>query len=191
MRSADPALCSLIWSGDILHHHHNSPSDKARNTASVRVLAVSFKKMRLTCDFTVSGEISRARAMCLLEKPWLIIAITSYSRAVSVSVTRLLGCAEGQLASRASHQESGLPTNGTSRSLDRGTSVPGIKVTSFGAGLIDLFLSVQTKVRRAPAATILSSSSTTDLMPRGARACTAAAVVLTVLAGLGSPTRPD
>ena len=40
--------------------HHNSPSDKARNTASVRVLTASFKKICLTCDFTVSGEISRA-----------------------------------------------------------------------------------------------------------------------------------
>jgi hypothetical protein len=43
--------------------HHNSSSDTARNTASVRVLTASFKKMRLTCDFTVSGEISRVRAM--------------------------------------------------------------------------------------------------------------------------------
>lgn len=127
--------------------HHNSPSDKARDTASVRVLAASFKKMRLMCVFTVSGEISRARAMCLLEKPWLIIASTSHSRAVSISVTPLPGCAEAPLASWASNQESRLPTNGgTSRSLDRGTSVPGIKVTSFGAGLTDLFLSVQTKV---------------------------------------------
>jgi hypothetical protein len=51
----------------------------ARTTASVRVLTPSFKKIRLTCDFTVSGEISRPRAMRLLEKPWLIIARTTRS----------------------------------------------------------------------------------------------------------------
>ena len=55
-----------------------------------------FKKICLTCDFTVSGEISRVRAMRLLEQPWLIIARTSRSRAVSGSLTRLLGCAAQQ-----------------------------------------------------------------------------------------------
>jgi hypothetical protein len=49
--------------------HHNSPSDPARDTASVRVLTASFIKIRLTCDFTVSGEIFRVRALRLLEKP--------------------------------------------------------------------------------------------------------------------------
>ena len=39
---------------------HSNPRELARNTASVRVLAASFEKIRLTCDFTVSGEISRA-----------------------------------------------------------------------------------------------------------------------------------
>ena len=74
--------------------HHNNPSDTARNTASLRALTASFKKIRLTWDFTVSGEISRARAMCLLERPWPIIARISLSRAVSVLPTRLLSCAE-------------------------------------------------------------------------------------------------
>jgi hypothetical protein len=72
----------------------SSPSDAARYTASVRVLTASFRKIRLTCVFTVSGDISRVQAMCLLEKPWLIMARTSHSRAVSVSPTRLLDCAE-------------------------------------------------------------------------------------------------
>ena len=82
------------------------PSTAARTTASVRVLTASFKKTCLTCDFTVSGEISRARAMCLLEEPWLIIARTSRSRTVSVS-TPLPSC-----ASRSSHRESRLPAKG-------------------------------------------------------------------------------
>jgi hypothetical protein len=73
----------------------SNPRDPARDTASVRVLTASFEKMRLTYDFTVSGEISRVRAMRLLAKPWLIIASTSRSRAVSVSLTRLLGCSGG------------------------------------------------------------------------------------------------
>lgn len=34
----------------------------------MRVLTASFEKMRLTCDFTVSGEISRVRGIRLLEK---------------------------------------------------------------------------------------------------------------------------
>src|SRR6185369_7095463 len=72
-----------------------NPRDPARDTASVRVLTASFEKMRLTCDFTVSGEISRVRAMRLLVKPWLIIARTLRSRAVSLSLTRLLGCSGG------------------------------------------------------------------------------------------------
>ena len=33
------------------------------------LLTASFEKMRLTCDVTVSGEISRVRAMRLLAKP--------------------------------------------------------------------------------------------------------------------------
>src|ERR1700751_5241372 len=74
---------------------HSNPRDPARDTASMRVLTASFEKMRLTCDFTVSGEISRVRAMRLLAKPWLIIARTSRSRAVSVSLTRRLGCSGG------------------------------------------------------------------------------------------------
>src|SRR3954452_6601206 len=73
--------------------HRNSSSDTAQNTASVRVPTSSFKKICLTCVLTVSGEISRVRAMRLLEQPWLIIARTSHSRAVSGSLTRLLGCA--------------------------------------------------------------------------------------------------
>jgi hypothetical protein len=72
----------------------SSPSDPARNTASVRVLTASFKKILLTCDFTVSGEILRARAIRLLERPLPIIVRTPRSRAVSASPARLLGCAE-------------------------------------------------------------------------------------------------
>ena len=87
-RAGDVAI-SRVASG-----HHNNPSDTARSTASLRALTASFKKIRLTWDFTVSGEISRARAMCLLERPWLIIARISLSRAVSVLLTRLLSCAE-------------------------------------------------------------------------------------------------
>jgi hypothetical protein len=66
-----------------------SPNEPARHTASARVRTSSFKKICLTCDFTVSGEIPRARATRLLERPWLIIARTSRSRAVSGSLTRL------------------------------------------------------------------------------------------------------
>ena len=43
--------------------NHKDPSTAARMTASVRVLTASLRKIRLTCDFTVSGEISRVRAM--------------------------------------------------------------------------------------------------------------------------------
>src|SRR5271157_1916341 len=87
--------CSRARPANDASERHNNPRDPARNTASVRVLTASFEKMRLTCDFTVSGEISRVRAMRLLAKPWLIIARTSRSRAVSVSLTRLLGCSGG------------------------------------------------------------------------------------------------
>jgi hypothetical protein len=48
---------------------HINPSDPARDTASARVLTASFEKMRLTCDFTVSGEMSKVRAMRLFAKP--------------------------------------------------------------------------------------------------------------------------
>jgi hypothetical protein len=48
---------------------HSNPRDPARDTASVRELTASFEKIRLTCDFTVSGEISKVRAMRLLAKP--------------------------------------------------------------------------------------------------------------------------
>src|SRR5689334_2971665 len=46
---------------------YSSPSDTARDTASLRAVTSSFEKMCLTCDLTVSGEISRVRAMRLLE----------------------------------------------------------------------------------------------------------------------------
>jgi hypothetical protein len=48
---------------------HSNPRDPARDTASVLVLTASFEKMRLTCDFTVSGEISNVRATRLFAKP--------------------------------------------------------------------------------------------------------------------------
>jgi hypothetical protein len=41
----------------------------ARDTACARFSAPSFVKMFLTCDFTVSGPIARARAISLLERP--------------------------------------------------------------------------------------------------------------------------
>ena len=88
---------------------HSSPSDPARDTASVRELAASFEKIRLTCDFTVSGEIWRVRAIRLLEKPWLIIARMSRSRAVSVLPARLLDGADGSAAGADSRRESRLP----------------------------------------------------------------------------------
>jgi hypothetical protein len=56
------------WTNDARERHIN-PRDPARDTASARVLTASFEKMRLTCDFTVSGEISKVRAMRLLAKP--------------------------------------------------------------------------------------------------------------------------
>jgi hypothetical protein len=56
------------WTNDAPERHIN-PREAARDTASMRVLTASFEKMRLTCDFTVSGEISKVRAMCLLAKP--------------------------------------------------------------------------------------------------------------------------
>ena len=136
----EPWACSG-WRS-MASEHHNSSSDTARNTASVRVLTASFKRIRLTCDFTVSGEISRVRAMRLLEQPWLIIARTSRSRAVSLSLPRLLSCAEWSPAERACHRDSRLAAKGgTSRSFDPGASVLGIKAESFEAGLMDLFLS--------------------------------------------------
>ena len=46
---------------------YSSPSDTARDTAALRVATSSFEKMCLTCDLTVSGEISRVRAMRLLD----------------------------------------------------------------------------------------------------------------------------
>src|SRR5262249_12595775 len=64
--------------------------------------------MCLTCDFTVSGEISRARAMRLLERPLLIIARTSRSRAVSASLTRQLDSAEPLYSERTSRPENRL-----------------------------------------------------------------------------------
>jgi hypothetical protein len=122
-------------------------------TASVRVLTASFKKIRLTCDFTVSGEISSPRAMRLLEQPWLIIARTSRSRAVSVSLTWLLGGAEWSPAERACHRDSRLATKGgTWRSFDPSASVIGIKAESFEAGLMDLssHVSVAPPLPRTP-----------------------------------------
>jgi hypothetical protein len=77
---------------------HKIPSEPARDTASERVVTASFRKMRLTCDFTVSGEILRVRAMRLLGKPWLIFTRISRSRAVRVSLTRLLRSVERQSA---------------------------------------------------------------------------------------------
>jgi hypothetical protein len=122
--------------------HHKSPSSAARTTASVRVLTANFRKMRLTCDFTVSGEIARARAMRLLEQPWLIIASTSHSRAVGVAPAWLLGP-----ASWVSHHDGRLPAKDRrSRSFDPDASVTGTKVANFGAGLIDLFLSMEAKL---------------------------------------------
>src|SRR3954447_9663505 len=94
------------WTNDA-PERHNSPRDPARDTASVRVLTASFEKMRLTCDFTVSGEMFRVRATCLLERPWLIMTRMSRSRAESVSLTRPLGCNEPP-ASRNSQRESRL-----------------------------------------------------------------------------------
>ena len=65
-RSRSPSICVCAA---VAPERHSNPRDPARNTASVRVLTASFEKMRLTCDFTVSGEISRIRAMRLLAKP--------------------------------------------------------------------------------------------------------------------------
>src|SRR3954468_13525231 len=84
--------CAIWGSRGRIAADHNIQSDPARETASVRVPTASFEKIRLTCDFTVSGEISRVRAMRLLEKPWLIIPRISRSRAVSRSLA--LVCAQ-------------------------------------------------------------------------------------------------
>jgi hypothetical protein len=65
-------LCSppRVWTvSNDASERHSSPRDPARNTASVRVLTASLEKMRFTCDFTVSGEMSKLRAMRLLVKP--------------------------------------------------------------------------------------------------------------------------
>jgi len=64
--------------------------------------------MCLTCDFTVSGEISKARAMRLLERPRLINARISYSRAVSASLTRQLDSAKRPYSERTSHSDNRL-----------------------------------------------------------------------------------
>jgi hypothetical protein len=123
----------------------SSPSDPARNTASARVLTTSFKKILLTCDFTVSGEISRARAARLLESPLPIIVRISRSREVSTSPARLLGWEEQPPASAATHCEGKVPVNCRAlRSFDPDASVPGVKAASFEAGLIDEFLSIGT-----------------------------------------------
>jgi hypothetical protein len=52
----------------------------------VRELAASFEKIRLICDFTVSGEIWRVRAIRLLEKPWLIIGTPPPRAACTIEV---------------------------------------------------------------------------------------------------------
>src|SRR5262245_15235870 len=57
-------------------------------------IRTSFKRMCLTCDFTLSGEISKARAMCFLERPW--------------SLTRQLDAAERPHSGRTSHPENRL-----------------------------------------------------------------------------------
>ena len=46
--------------------YYSNLSEMARDTASVRVLTESFMKIRLTWDFTVSGEIFKVRAMCFV-----------------------------------------------------------------------------------------------------------------------------
>src|SRR6266851_7963685 len=72
---------------------YSSRSDTARDTASLRVATSSFEKMCLTCDLTVSGEISRLRAIRLLEWPWPIMERTPRSRAVIASLS-IPGCLE-------------------------------------------------------------------------------------------------
>jgi hypothetical protein len=59
IRNDDISVASAISRSSSWHgfRPYNSPSDPARDTASVRVPTPSFRKMRLTCDFTVSGEI--------------------------------------------------------------------------------------------------------------------------------------
>jgi hypothetical protein len=88
------------------------PSHAARNVASARVFTASFPKTRLTCDFTVSGETSRARAIRLLERPWLIIARTSRSRAVSGSLTQLWGWGRRHPRRGRPTAKAGLPQTG-------------------------------------------------------------------------------
>ena len=68
----------------------------------------------------------------------------------------------------------------------------GIKVASFGAGLIDLFLSLETRIG-CPSATTMEGTGAcvaftvfvVDLMSGDASVSTAPAVALTVLAGVG------
>src|SRR5260370_28140352 len=115
-----PSDEAIAFSFGVDSGSRNSASDPARNAAAPRVLTASFEKIRLTCDFTVSGEMLRARAVRLLERPWLIIARTSRSRAVSASLARLRSCAEP------------------------GASIPGIKAAIIESGLIDEFLSMGT-----------------------------------------------
>ena len=69
---------------------HKSPSDPARDTAAVLVLTASFEKMRLTCDFTVSGEISRVRAMPLLESFFFSRAGPAPRRELAISSEKRL-----------------------------------------------------------------------------------------------------
>ena len=121
----------------------SSPSDPARNTASARVPTASFKKILLTCDFTVSGEISRARAARLLESPLPIIARISRSRAVSGSPARLFDREEHPLTFGVTSCIGTVLVNcRTLRSFDPGACVTGVKAASFDAGLIDEFLSM-------------------------------------------------
>jgi hypothetical protein len=68
-RGRRPVRGAIRGCAAVAPERYSNPRDPARNTASVRVLTASLEKMRLTCDFTVSGEISRTRAMCLLVKP--------------------------------------------------------------------------------------------------------------------------
>jgi hypothetical protein len=77
-KSQPPRYCTWVQDWQVgspistMHaapERHSSPRDPARDTASVRVLTASFEKIRLACDFTVSGEISRVRAIRLLVKP--------------------------------------------------------------------------------------------------------------------------
>lgn len=63
------AMARVCSAAGTAEQYYSNLSDIARDTASVRVLTESFEKIRLTWDFTVSGEILRVRAMCLFEWP--------------------------------------------------------------------------------------------------------------------------